>query len=82
MTTQSTQDKLTAARAELTAARAALTPTVVAALRLLADNAAALADHLEAVPGDGIGLSYARVYSAWDVVESAMTRYQNNPVPA
>lgn len=60
-------------------ARLTRTPDLVARLREAAQAYADLADHLDAEPGDGIGLSYGRIWDATDRAQSAMMRYQNNP---
>lgn len=57
--------------------RTPLTRPTVASLRALAAEATALADRMEAAPGDGIGVTYIRVYDAWHVAEEAMRGYQN-----
>jgi hypothetical protein len=58
--------------------RVRFTPEVVKALREAATAAEQLATHMEAEPGEGIGLSWGPVYRTFDAAQTAMQRYQND----
>lgn len=66
--------------AALRAARAARTPDLTRKLRYAASVLDGLATELDHKPGDGIGLSYARIWQAVEDAQSAMLTYQNKPV--